>query len=276
MAAVRELAAQRVNAVKIWVDDRGGRAPRMAPPVFRAIIKEAHQHGLRVSAHVFYHSDAVELVEAGVDGFAHLVRDEVMDDALVAAIVDHNVYVMPNLSASRGIYAGLPTWLEEDDPMMRLLRETLSPQVIQRMKDSFGDRDPKAVATARQSYGILERSVAKLNAAGARVVMGADTGIQDHVFGLAEQRELEAMVRAGMTPAEGIVAATSRPAEYLGIEQMGSLATGKLASFIVLDANPLDDITNTRRIDRVYLKGRELDRAALRAAWTSGVESTQP
>src|SRR5205823_14648500 len=90
--AVQELAARKVNLIKIWVDDRNGRAPRLAPNLFRAAIDEGHKHGLQVNAHVFYHTDAVDLVNAGIDGFAHLVRDREMDDQLVAAIVRRNVY----------------------------------------------------------------------------------------------------------------------------------------------------------------------------------------
>ena len=104
-------------------------------------------------------------------------------------------------------------------------------------------------------------------------MLGADTGTQDNLFGFAAHRELEEMVRAGMTPAQGIVAATSRPAEYMGLQNLGTLAPGKQASFIVLDANPLDDITNTRRIAQVYLKGRLLDRAGMRARLTSATAS---
>ena len=85
------------------------------------------------------------------------------------------------------------------------------------------------------------------------------------MFGLAEQRELEAMAGAGMSPAQVIVAATSRAAEYLGLEKMGSLRPGKDADFLVLDANPLDDVANTRRIATIYVKGVEIDRASLRA-----------
>src|SRR5438105_8025419 len=92
--AVQELAAKKVNLVKIWVDDRNGRAPRLAPNLYRAAIDEAHKHGLLINAHVFYHTDAVDLVNAGINGFAHLVRDKEMDDELIASIVRHNVYVM--------------------------------------------------------------------------------------------------------------------------------------------------------------------------------------
>src|SRR5262249_699942 len=93
--AVQEQAAKEVNAIKIWVDDRGGRAPQLPSRLSRAAIDEGHKAGLRVAAHIYYHADALELAEAGVDSFAHLVRDRVMDDALIAAVMRRNVYVMP-------------------------------------------------------------------------------------------------------------------------------------------------------------------------------------
>ena len=202
---------------------------------------------------------------AGVDGFAHLVRDLEMNDSLVAAIVERGVYVMGNMSSpKRSTYAELPSWLRDGDPLFRLVQETVWPEVVSRMRGSFVDRDTSSVADRQKSYEILERSLAKLNAAGARIILGADTGLQDHFFGLAAHQELEAMVQAGMTPAEGIVAATSRGAEYLRLDTMGSLAPGRSADFLVLDANPLDDITNTRRIDSIYVAGAEVDRATLR------------
>jgi imidazolonepropionase-like amidohydrolase len=267
---VQELAAKKVDLIKIWVDDRNGRAPRLSANVYRAIIDEGHKHGLRVNAHVYYHDDAVDLVNAGIDGFAHLTRDREMDDALVASIVERNVYVMANISGSeRATHAQLPPWLSDGNPMTVLLRNSVPPEVIQRMKDAFAKRDPAQLERANTAYGILQRSIAKLNAAGAKLTLGADTGTQDNLFGFAEHRELEVMVKAGMSPAQGIVAATSRPAEYLRLEKMGSLVPGKDADFLVLDANPLDDITNTRRISKMYMKGTEVNRDALTASLTS-------
>src|SRR5215475_5012788 len=143
--AVRELAAKKVNLVKIWVDDRNGRAPRLAPNLYRAIIDEGHKHGLQVNAHVFYHTDAVDLVNAGIDGFAHLVRDKEMDDALIASIVRHNVYVMPNLSPEWNTYSELPHWLKDGDPLTTLLQRSVSPAVIERLKKAYENRDPAAV-----------------------------------------------------------------------------------------------------------------------------------
>jgi imidazolonepropionase-like amidohydrolase len=113
----------------------------------------------------------------------------------------------------------------------------------------------------------MERSLKRLADAGADIVLGADTGVQDHFFGYTEQRELELIVNAGVSPGNAIVAATSRAAKILGVET-GLLAAGKRADFLVLDANPLYDITNIRQIAAVYLNGVELDREALRADWS--------
>src|SRR5881409_2819629 len=109
--AVRELAAKKVNLIKIWVDDRNGRAPSLPRNIFSAIIDEGHRHGLQVNAHVFYHTDAVDLVNGGVDALVHLVRDKEMDDELIASIVRHNVFIMPNLAPEWNTYADLPHWL---------------------------------------------------------------------------------------------------------------------------------------------------------------------
>ena len=263
--AVREQAARNVNAIKVWVDDRGGRAPRLSPALFGAAIDEAHKLGLRVSAHVYYHADAVDLAAAGVDSFAHLVRDTVMDDALIASVVKRGVYVMPNMGgAERNTHTATPAWMDEPY-LYGLLKDTASPENIQRMRTLFAPRDPAVVATVRKTYGNIHQSLTKLNAAGARIILGCDTGLPDHFFGYAEQRELELMAAAGMTPMQVIVAATSRPAEYLELRNTGILAPGKIADFLVLDANPLDDIRNTRRIAKMYINGVEVDRAALRA-----------
>ena len=264
--AVEELAARRVDVVKIWVDDRNGRAPQLQPSLYRAVIDAAHQRDLRVNAHVFYHADAEGLVAAGIDGLVHMVRDTEMSDALIAEIVARNVYVNANMSSPRrATQVGIPPWLTPADPMLRLLTESVAPDEIAKIEAGFRQRDPDAAADARGRYAILERSLAKLSAAGAKVVLGADTGVEDHLFGVAEHLELQAMVDAGMTPAQALVAATSRAAEYLHLNDRGTLVPGKRADLLVLDASPLDDIVNTRRISRLFINGAEIDRVDLRS-----------
>jgi imidazolonepropionase-like amidohydrolase len=236
----------------------------MTPDVSHAIIDEAHTHGLKVNAHVFYLSDVQDLVAAGIDGFAHLARDKELDDATVQEIVRRGIVVMPTLAtAERATHTTVPpsmaAWL--DGPV----RDALPQATLDRVKAGFTDRDAATAAANRERYTILQRSVAKLARAGAKVVLGSDTGTQDNPFGLTDHRELEMLVEAGMTPMQALVAATSASAAYLGLKDEGAIATNKLANFVVLDANPLDAITNTRRIAKVYVDGREVDRTALAA-----------
>jgi len=260
--AVREQAALKVDLIKIWVDDRNGRAPRMTPDVSHAIIDEAHKHGLKVNAHVFYLSDVQDLVAAGIDGFAHLARDKELDDATVQAIVRRGVVMMttlgtPERTTHTNVPPSLASWL--DGPV----REAAPGAMIDRVKAGFAGRDEATASANRERYAILQRTVAKLAKAGAKIALGSDTGIQDHPFGITDHRELELLVEAGMTPMQVLIAATSTSAAYLKLADEGALAAGKRANFMVLDANPLDDITNTRRIAAVYVNGREVDRRAL-------------
>jgi imidazolonepropionase-like amidohydrolase len=251
--AVQELAARKVDVVKIWVDDRFDSVKKLPPPMYRAIIDEAHTHNLRVVAHIYDLADAKELLRAGIDGFAHGVRDRDVDDEFLTLIRQRpNVFVIPNLP-DRGTAEDL-TWLSD----------TVPAEEIKRMRDEAANRKPAAARQVRELFGIQARNLAKLNAAGVRIGFGTDAGVS---VGWNAHTELADMVAAGMTPAEVIVSATRTSAEILRLDQLGTIATTKSADFIALDANPLEDITNTRRISRVYLRGREVNRAALGKGW---------
>ena len=260
---IRRLAEQRPDIVKIWVDDRGGTKRKLQPDVYRAAIAEAHAQGLRAVAHVYYLDDAKELVRSGIDGFAHMVRAEPGVDAqLVAAIREADVFQCTAMSIPKRL-VDPPSWL--DDPV---LAETVRPDVLAVWKTGLQDTPPAAVERTRQQYARLEQNLRRLHAGGVRIVLCADTGLLTQAPGFTEHRELEAMVQAGMPPLEAIRAATRTGAEVLGLRDRGSLTPGMRADFVVLDANPLENIANSRRISAVYRAGSAVDRAALRAAWT--------
>jgi len=251
-AAVRELAGRQVDMVKIWVDDRNQTVTPLPPELYRPIIEEAHTLGLRVVAHVFYLDDAKALLRAGVDGFAHGIRDLEVDDEILDLFAERpETFVIPNLPDTPPATADLP-WLEE----------TLLPARIEDLREGVSATPPRPRLFQPQA-----RNLARLAAAGMRIGFGTDAGV-GAPYGWSAHAELADMVAAGMTPAAAIVAATRTSAEILGLDRHGAIAPGMTADFIVLDANPLDDITNTRRIDQVYLRGDRVDREALSAAWT--------
>ncbi|HEV8210020.1 MAG TPA: amidohydrolase family protein [Vicinamibacterales bacterium] len=262
--AVREQVAHKVDFVKIWVDDRNGTVPKLSPALYRAVIAEAHKLHARVIAHIFYLDDAKDLARAGIDAFAHLVRDKEVDQELVALMIQHHVAQMPNIAISENaIHAEAPAWL--DAP---LLHEVAPAAVIDRIRASYARRPPDAVARARATYTVMERSMATLMAAGVTMVLGTDDGaVRDHVYAFTAHRELTLLAHAGMPPARVLDVATRATAEFLRLTDLGTLAAGKRADFIVLTANPLHDVANTQKIDAVYARGVALDRAALRSAW---------
>ena len=254
-AAVEELDSHGVDIIKIWVDDRGGSVPKLDPEVYRAIIDEAHARGMRVASHLGSTSglaDAKDLIRAGLDGFAHTVRDRDIDDEYMALVREHpDLWTIPNLPGSPVTLDDLP-WLSETLPPFEI--ENLRAQAEQLAAEGPGE-----------SFELQCRNLARNQEAGMMIGMGTDSGVS---VAWTTHTELCDMASCGLTPMEAIESATRINAEILGL---GTVTEGKSASFVVLDANPLDDIENTRRIDNVYLRGEAVDREALRAKFMDGV-----
>ncbi len=263
-ANVRELTSHGVTLIKTWVDDRGGNVEPMPPDLYLAIIDEAHKNGIRVAAHATDLEDAKDLLRAGIDVFAHMITE--VDDELVALFKERpEASVLLAQVGRRTIYS---PYLDPPEP---LLLETVTPAQINRLRDRVAGTSPEALERARQSWERTAQNIMKLHSAGVRIGIGSDGGGQggDRFVGFTAHTELENMVAAGMTPAEAIVAGTKNGSEVLGLEEdLGTVTAGKSADFIVLDRNPLDEITNSRTIDRVYLRGHQVDRARLRAMWS--------
>ena len=241
-SAVRELAEREVDLVKIWVDDRGGQYEKLDASLYGPIIDEAHRHGLRVTAHIFSLEDTKGLLRAGIDAFAHGIRDRDVDDELMELWGERpHVVLVPNLP-DPGVARDL-SWLGGTVPADRLAE----------MQAGAVDRPQ-----AREGFGIQARNLMRIHGAGLPVAFGTDGSAP-----WAAHQEMADMVLAGMDPADVVVAATRNSAELLELENTGTLEPGMIADFIVLDGNPLEDIRNTRRISDVYLRGVRVDREGI-------------
>jgi len=267
--ATRDYVRMKPEFIKIWVDDRGGRTRTLTPPLYLAIIEEAHKANVPVAAHNITLADAKALMKAGVEGWLHLpVRNGEVPDEELLAIVKERIAKKdrPNMWFNPG--AGTAATGREDwnDP---LLRDTISPQQIEaQVGEQLKGVTPQTTARARERLKEMGATNAlKLRAAGMKITLGGDTGQTRFFIGWSQQLEFENWVWMGLTPSEAIVAATRDSAAAGGFTDTGTVAVAKSADFIVLDANPLENIANSRRINRVYLRGQEVDRAGLRARW---------
>ncbi len=237
---VAELAAQKVDMVKVWVDTREGKFKKVTPEIYAAIIDEAHKRNLRVVAHIFDMEDAKGLIKAGVDVFAHGVRDRDIDDEVIALFKSRpGIVLTPNLP-ERGVKVDM-SWMKAGLPA-----------------DEFAKLEAQNVDSPKLQafHAIQARNLAKLNAAGVKIALATDG---NRPWGPHE--EMEDMVLAGLTPMQALLASTRNSAEVLRLADQGTIEAGRSGDLLVLDANPLDDITNTRKISAVILRGAAVDRS---------------
>jgi imidazolonepropionase-like amidohydrolase len=256
---VDELAAHHPDLVKIWVEDHFGAVPKIPLKLSTAIIQEAHKHGLKVVAHIFYLQDAKELAAAGIDGFAHSVRDKPVDDELIALMKQHGTWQMAaTLAREASMFAFARPAPFLYDPFFE---RGVSPAVLAVLRSSSYQQklaaDPEMAAYPK-FLKTAQQNLKRLADAGVRYGFGTDSGPPARFAGYFEHWEGQLMVEAGLTPMQVITAATRSAAEFLGSGELGTLETGKWGDFLVLSASPLTDIRNTRTIEAVFIAGNRV------------------
>lgn len=259
-SAVAAQAAKHVDIIKLWMDDHlGAFKVKMPYPIAQAIIDSAHKRHLRVAAHIFYLQDAKQLVNYGVDGLAHSVRDKPLDQELIDAMKKHGTWQMAatlSREASMFVYGQTAPFLS--DPFFT---RSVAPNVLKTLESSSYQKTIRSDPDFSRYRGILETAEKNLKTlvdAGVKYGFGTDSGPPGRFPGYFEQWELELMVQAGLTPMQAITAATRNAAEFLQAKDLGTLQPMKWADLIVLDRNPLDDIKNTRTIEAVYIAGNRV------------------
>ena len=253
--------AQNVDIIKIRVDDNLGTTKKMAPELFRAVIDEAHKRGKRVASHLFYLADAKSLLDAGTDFVAHSVRDADVDADFIAKIKARGVCYSPTLmrEVSTFVYESTPDFFA--DP---LFLSHANKEWIATAKDPARQQAMRTSASAQRYKVALEvakKNLKKLSDAGVPIAMGTDTGPNQRFQGYFELMELEMMAKAGLTPSQVLASATRDAARCMKLDRdLGTLERGKWADFVVLDANPLTDVSNVKKISSVFIAGNRVAR----------------
>jgi imidazolonepropionase-like amidohydrolase len=257
--AVSAQAAKHVDFIKLWMDDHLGTKKKMPYDIAQAIIESAHRHHLRVIAHIFYLQDARQLVDYGVDGLAHSVRDKPIDPAFIADMKRHGTWqeaATLSREASMFVYGETPAFA--NDPFFT---RSVSADVVAKLKSPAYQQKMRSDPDFAMYPGFLrtaERNLKTLADAGVPYAFGTDSGPPGRFPGYFAHWEMELMVQAGLTPMQVITAATGSAARFLHADDLGTLEKGKWADLVVLDKNPLDDIKNTRTITAVYIAGKRV------------------
>jgi imidazolonepropionase-like amidohydrolase len=258
---VDEDAAMKVDIVKIRVDDNLGTTPKMTPEIYRAVINEAHKKGLRVAVHLFYLDDAKAVLDAGADFIAHSVRDKDVDNDLIAMLKRRDVCVCPTLmrEVSTFVYESTPAWFS--DPFFLKHADRAAVDKLKepaRQEEMHNSRPAKLYKVGLEQ---AKKNLKKLSDAGVKIAMGTDTGPPARFQGYFELMELEMMAKAGLTPRQVLASATRDAARCMKLDaELGTLEPNKWADFVALEADPLADISNVRKIAGVYIAGNPVQR----------------
>jgi imidazolonepropionase-like amidohydrolase len=259
--SVDRLADLKVDVIKYHIN---GTPNDMTPDVYGALVDEAKKKGLRTFVHIFYTKDAKGAVEKGTDVLAHSIRDQDVDAAFAAELKRKNIGYIPTLTRDLSVfvYETRPAFF--DEPFFRKgialygeeIESLSNPANQQKIRN---DKQAQAIKPALQQ---ANRNLKILSDAGVPIAMGTDSGAEGNPGrwqGYFEHVEMEMMVKAGMTPMQVIVAATGGAANVTKVDQkIGTIEPGKWADLLVLNANPLDDIRNTRQIHSVWVGGQRI------------------
>lgn len=254
-AFIGERVGEGVDFIKLIVEDLGAypgapTLPTLAPEQVSAVIAAAHARDRVAVAHVSTLKDARHAIAAGADGLVHIFTDKVADQDFIDAALAADAFVMPTLAVVASFANGHGDALAADP--------RLAPLLTAEQRATLGAVIPGVPANDRLDRAIA--SVRALHAVGVTILAGSDAPNPGTAHGASLHAELELLVEAGLEPAQALAAATSLPAARFGIDDRGRIAPGMRADLVLVDGDPLADITATRAITQVWKNGYPVER----------------
>ena len=250
-AFVAQRVADGADYIKIIYDNFkmfDGQIPTLSKETLFAVVDAAHDQGKMAVVHSRDVDAYADVVEAGADGFVHVVVDEVPGDPLIAALKKNNMFVSPNLALAR------PDGLRLiDDPFigpMLTEDEVASLRGWRAMHREGGDQ-------------VLYDALMAFHGAGLTILAGSDSPNGGTTVGASIHLEMELMVEAGLSPIDALRAATSNPAEVFGLQDRGRIKEGRRADLLMVGGQPDQNISDTRRIAMIWKAGKAHDKHRL-------------
>jgi imidazolonepropionase-like amidohydrolase len=259
---VDEIVAKGTDFVKVWIDAQGGRFPKLTPEFTAAVMDQAKKHNKIRMAHIVELEDARRMVDQGVNILVHNVRDKDIPDDFIATLKANNVSVISTLAREEALFVYGGPDAPTDNPFFQ---KGLNSERLALLRTKMRDEQANDANKPRwvRMFETDKKNLKKLADNGIRFGFGTDSGgALDRYFiqGWFEHRQMELMRDAGLTPMQIIQAFSKNNSEMLGIDRdFGTLAKGKAADLLVLTRNPLDDITNMKAIEAVYLGGKKFE-----------------
>lgn len=271
--AVRKVAAENPSGLKIYhsrTEFPGTmcldcNCDKLKPEVLETLVREGHAHGLKVYAHIAYPSEAREVLEAGVDVLAHPVTHAETTVEEISQMMAERGTVMHTTLTRIEAYFGLRVEPFQQDKLAGRVSPVVLRSIWMRNSKAFLRHNKSGVTEdARRILDITMANVRRANKAGVTIAMGTDSGGPGAIHGAGVPREMELMNDAGMTPMQVIVAATKNAADVIGEGlRLGTIERGKFADILVIDGDPLRDISDIRKVALVIKDGQILDSTLL-------------
>jgi imidazolonepropionase-like amidohydrolase len=246
--------AEGSDYIKIVDEDGslyGRKIPTLDKETLAAVVQAAHKRGKLAVVHVSTQAAARQAIEAGADGLVHIFADQAPDPGFIRLMVQHKAFVVPTLTvveSTTGTASGKT--LVSDLRLKGFLTADESAS-LQKTFPGHGGTFQNALDAVRQ-----------LRDAGVPILAGSDSPNPGTAHGASIHRELELLVKAGLTPEQALAAATSVPARIFHLNDRGRIAPGLRADLVLVGGDPRKDVTDTRNIVRIWKGGKAFERTA--------------